>query len=114
MSHELMESVTYEEDGEEVTYATPITKGSPWKGKLIAGFRGEDQLKRAEEWMHHWSEASGNREKRERLMQLADLPMPAEQLSKYLDYSIPISQTELKGGGKMRDYRKRLKRKSHD
>jgi len=108
-----MESVTYEEDGEEITYATPTTKGSPWKGKLIAGFRGGDQLKRAEEWMLHWSEASGNREKRERLMQLADLPMPEEELKGYLDYSIPLSQKELNGGGRMRDYRKRLRR-NHD
>jgi len=98
MSHELMASYTYEENGENVTYAEPTEEGNPWKGKRIAGFKGPDQIEKAEQWMHFWSEASGDRVKRENLMENADIPMKGQDLKRYLDWSVPTAVKEKKGG----------------
>jgi len=94
--HEHLESVTYEENGEEITYAEPTKEDNPYYRQPIAGFRGPDQTTRIEEWMHRWSEASGDRKERERLMEQADIQMPSDELKLYLDYSIPRSQIDLK------------------
>ena len=94
--HEHLESVTYDEGGEEITYAQPTQEGNPYFQRPIAGFRVENQINRAEAWIKAWSKASGNREKREKFMPLADLPMPEEQLKSYLDYSVPLARKELK------------------
>ena len=70
--HEHLESVTYDEGGEEITYAQPTQEGNPYFQRPIAGFRGENQINRAEAWIKAWSKASGNREKRHRVYIIFD------------------------------------------
>jgi len=89
MSHEFMSSFTEIENGEDVTYAEPTHAENPWKQKKLAGFKGPDQIEKAEHWIQLWSGASGNRMKQEFLMEQADIPMPAHELKQYLDWSTP-------------------------